>query len=263
MLLSTNIWRRNNLGDRMSSSLGEKRVSELHSYIRRFQPLMDRHIGRYINPQGKRILVVGTGWGTEVLWALEKGAAYVVGLDPVRRSDEPLRAAAPEISPDRFAFMQASTDTAPEDIGTFDYVISNNVFEHVFNLSKVLASTRRFMPGRGSRLAVFADPLFCSSAGSHLPIGPWEHLVERQDILRSRFNSVAWALYRDTLNGMTITTFLDAVREAGLIIEDLYVVPDRARAKFPEIQSSIPPGLKPMDLCIEGIGCLLAFPENL
>jgi hypothetical protein len=27
---------------------------------------------------------VGSGWGSEVLWALKRGAAFVVGVDPNR-----------------------------------------------------------------------------------------------------------------------------------------------------------------------------------
>ncbi len=65
------------------------------------------------------------------------------------------------------------------------------------------------------------------------------------------------------LNGMTITGFLDAVREAGLVLLDLAVRPDPNIGQFGAVRDALPPGLKPMDLCLSGISCTLAFPHNL
>lgn len=247
------------------TQMSTERLEALTSHILRFQPHLDKHLGRFVNPKGKRVLVVGSGWGTEIFWALAKGATYVVGLDPAPRPPEPLLACLRDTHPEadqRFQILQATTDTVA-DVGDFDLVISNNTFEHVFDLSKALSSTRSLLAGKGARLAIFTDPLFFSSHGSHLPIGPWEHLTERQEALKARVQPYLWSEYCRGLNGMTITTFLEAVREAGLIIESLYIVPDRALQTFPTVQKHIPPGLKPMDLCLEGIGCLLAFPEHL
>lgn len=64
------------------------------------------------------------------------------------------------------------------DVGTFDLILSNNVLEHVDGLSASLAALARLLPGPGGRIVVFADPLFLSAFGHHLPIGAWEHLTE-------------------------------------------------------------------------------------
>lgn len=43
---------------------------------------MDEHFGDRADMVGKRVLVMGSGWGVEVLWALQRGAAHVTGFDP-------------------------------------------------------------------------------------------------------------------------------------------------------------------------------------
>jgi len=215
---------------------------------------------------GKRVLVIGSQYGPELLWALRNGAREVVGLDPENCPPDPLLLALDRLAlgdrRDAFRMIAATTHEAG-DIGTFDYVMSNNVFEHINGLSHTLSSIARFLPGVGGRLILFADPLFLSSQGHHTRLGPWEHLTQSQEAIRDVVPPAQYAAYRTTLNGMTVTSFLEAVREAGLIPLDFGIVPDRALDQFGSIASQIPPGLKPMDLCVEGLVCTLAFPHNL
>ena len=67
----------------------------------------------------------------------------------------------------------------------------------------------------------------------------------------------------DCVSGMTITVFLEAVREAGMILLDLGIRPDPNLERFAATRKTFPPGLKPMDLCLSGISCTLAFPHNI
>jgi hypothetical protein len=215
---------------------------------------------------GKRVLVIGSQYGPELLWALRNGAREVVGLDPENCPPDALLLALDRLGlghrRDAFRMVAATTHEAG-DIGTFDYVMSNNVFEHVEALSHALRSTARFLPDVGGRLVLFADPLFFSSQGHHTRLGPWEHLTSTQEAIRAIVPPRQYDAYRAMLNGMTLTSFLGAVREAGLVLLDLGIVPDRALDRFGEISPQIPPGLKPMDLCLEGVVCTLAFPHNL
>jgi SAM-dependent methyltransferase len=244
----------------------EKMLREVTAYIQRWDEHLDIYFGGKFALEGKRLLIVGSGWGSEVLWALKRGAAFVAGIDP--RSDERAFAEAALAEQgladraDRFALYQGTTLTAP-DLGTFDLVLSNNTFEHVEGLSANLAALARFLPDKGGRIFIFADPLFLSSIGHHLPIGAWEHLTATQESIRERVTPRQWQEYRTGLNGMTITVFLDAVREAGLVLLDLGVRPDPSIDRFGEVAKALPPGLKPMDLCLSGISCTLAFPHNL
>jgi SAM-dependent methyltransferase len=247
-------------------AVDEKMLREVTAYIQRWDEHLDIYFGGKFALEGRRLLIVGSGWGSEVLWALKRGAAFVAGIDP--RSDERafVEAALAEQGlaalADRFTLHQGTALSAP-DLGTFDLIMSNNTFEHVEHLSANLAALARFLPDQGGRIFIFADPLFQSSIGHHLPIGPWEHLTDSQESIRARVTPRQWGEYRDGLNGMTISVFLEAVREAGLILLDLGIRPDPSLELFPEIAKKLPPGLKPMDLCLSGISCTLAFPRNI
>lgn len=215
---------------------------------------------------GKRVLVIGSQYGPELLWALRNGAREVIGLDPEGCRPEPLLRALERLGlGDRCeAFrMIAATTHEVGDIGTFDYVMSNNVFEHIFGLSHTLASIARFLPDPGGRLVIFADPLFLSSQGHHTRLGAWDHLILPQEVIQAVVPERQYQAYRMTLNGMTLTSFLEAVRESGMLLLDLGIVADRALSEFQALQPKIPPAFKPMDLCIEGVVCTLAFPHNI
>ena len=215
---------------------------------------------------GKRVLVIGSQYGPELLWALRNGAREVVGLDPEGCRQGPLLLALERLGlSDRagdFQTIRATTHHAG-DLGEFDYVMSNNVFEHVQGLSHTLTSIMPYLPNQNGRIVIFADPLFLSSHGHHTRLGAWEHLTLRQDEIREIVPPAQYDAYRTSLNGMTLTTFLEAVREAGLVLIDLAIVPDRELSRFESVAPNIAPGLKPMDLCLEGLACSLAFPRNL
>jgi SAM-dependent methyltransferase len=247
-------------------AVDEKMLREITAYIQRWDDHLDIYFGGKFALDGKRLLVVGSGWGSEILWALKRNAAHVVGIDP--RSDERafVETALAEQSladrADRFTLYRGTSPTVP-DLGTFDIILSNNTFEHVEGLSANLAALARFLPDTGGRIFIFADPLFLSSIGHHLPIGAWEHLTATQESICARVTPRQWGEYRAGLNGMTITVFLEAVREAGLILLDLGIRPDPSLDRFADVATMLPPGLKPMDLCLSGISCTLAFPHNL
>jgi hypothetical protein len=241
-------------------------ISARASYIQKWEPHLDRHFGHRIDVDGKRLFVMGSGWGAEAIWALKRGAAEVVGVDPMNADRRPFDIAMKEQNlehlADRFKAYQATTLTV-DDIGPFDVLMSNNVMEHVFGLSANLAALAALMPARGARFAVYTDPLYHSSHGHHLPIGPWEHLSLSQSDVRAKVGPYQWAEFREGLNGMTITSFLSAVREAGMILLEMSVHPDSNLDRLGDTLSRVAPGYKPMDLAIAGIGCTLAFPHNL
>ena len=247
-------------------AVDEKMLREVTAYIQKWDNHLETYFGGKFTLEGKRLLVVGSGWGTEVLWALKKGAAYVAGIDPRAADRAFVENALGEHGlshlADRFALHQGTTPTVP-DLGSFDLILSNNTFEHVECLSANLAALARFLPDKGGRIFIFADPLFYSSQGHHVPIGAWEHLTQTQESIRERVTRNQWREYREGLNGMTLTGFLDSVREAGLVLLDLGIRPDPNIDRFAEIRDALPPGLKPMDLCLSGLSCTLAFPHNL
>jgi SAM-dependent methyltransferase len=159
--------------------------------------------------------------------------------------------------------LHATTTTAVGEIGEFDVVLTNNTLEHVFGLSANLSAIARFIPHKGGRIYVLAGPLFHSSTGHHMPVGPWDHFRLSQTDLRAKVSPRQWGEYRDGLNGMTITDFLSSVREAGLILTEFGILLDPNIAALPALLAEMPSALKPMDLACQGVKCTLAFPHNL
>lgn len=237
-------------------------------YIQWFEGHMKVYFEHRADVAGKRVFVLGCGWGAEALWALKRGATEVIGVDPKdidrRPFDLALESQELQHLADRYRPLTGTTLTLDAaDIGHFDLAISNNVLEHVFGLSANLAALSPLLVNRGARIFTFADPLFLSSAGHHLPIGPWEHLRVSQEDIRSRVGRFSWADYREGLNGFTITDFLAAIREAGLIMLDLFIRPDPRLDDLPATLPHLPPGIKPLDLALSGFGTTLAFPHNI
>lgn len=247
-------------------TLTDKHISEITAYIQGWDSHLDIYFADRVDVKGKRVLLIGSGWGTEVLWCLRRGAAHVVGLDP-RSSDRSFVERALEERGEsslasRFD-LHAATTLSVAAIGEFDLILTNNTLEHVFGLSANLAAMAKFIPARGARIYVLAGPFFLSSTGHHMPVEPWDHLRLSQADLRAKVSPRQWKEYRDGLNGMTLTSFLEAVREAGLLITALEVLTDPNIAMLPATIADIPSAIKPMDLACQGVKCTLAFPQNL
>lgn len=244
-------------GEKMTAELAPERVQELEAYIERFQPHCERHLAPLADPAGKRVLVLGSGWGTEVLWALRRGASFVLGVDPASRSGQPLEAALKKQAVSGGYEIRRATTLDLDQTRDFDLILSNNVAEHIHGLKATMGSLRGLLRQNG-RVAIFADPLFYSSMGSHLKVEPWQHLMED---VRSLVPASGWEEYKYGLNRMTVTDFLGAVRESGLVLIKFSTVPDRNLRRLKLAVNKI--GHYPMDLGLEGVSALAAFPEHL
>jgi SAM-dependent methyltransferase len=210
----------------------------------------DHYLSPLADPAGKSVLVVGCGAGTDVLWCLRHGAREVVGIDVIEQEPGALAAAAARCGVDagRAAFRRLAVEEAPRLGRRFDLVLSNNVFEHVGDLAAAFAACAEVVEPGSGRLAVFSSPLWLSSAGSHLPHAPWEHLWAKPDDLRRRLlasgrlpsghalERVDLATYLDreiTLNRARVADFVAAIAASGLAPLHLAVLPDPQLAELP------------------------------
>jgi len=188
------------------------------SFVLEGQRHCDHFLTPIASPEGKRVLVIGTGAGTEALWCLKKGAARVLGIDIVEQEPAALQMAA-----------------------------------------------RKLVIRHDGRVAVFTDPLYYSSVGSHLSLEPWEHLWGDGDAIRERLLRTLpadHALHRMTfpqylfgeitLNRMRLTDFVAAARESGLAILNLRTIADRNLSTFGDYRERIR-GVQVADLTTEGI----------
>lgn len=239
----------------------------------------DRYLSRIADPRGKSVLVVGSGPGTEMLWALERGALSVTGIDPVPQPTDALdRVLEQEGLEDRkrcYEVLLMGVEDLDRLDRRFDLVLSNNVFEHLPDLDRAFeACSEVLVPGSG-RLAIFADPLFYSSCGSHLEHEPWEHLWGDAEELADRLRRTLpeWHPLQDGdlehfyrrsgLNRMRLQDFHAAVRRSGLAVLNLSTIGDRNLHRLGELLPRLRPAiaahdLSLADLTVEGVRCELA-----
>ncbi len=155
-------------------AVDEKMLREVTAYIQRWDAHLELYFGGRFALEDKRLLVVGSGWGTEVLWALKQGAAYVAGIDPRSAERAFVETALAEHGlshlASRFTLHQGSTPTVP-DLGSFDLALSNNTFEHVECLSPTWPRWRASCPTRADvsssspiRFSIRLKGITCRSA---------------------------------------------------------------------------------------------------
>ena len=225
--------------------------SEEHrlSFILEGQRHCDFFLTPIADPAGKSVLVAGSGAGTEMLWCLRHGAREVVGVDVAPQTETALQAACAQMSLEpNFTMHQIAIEDATRLGRRFDLVLSNNVFEHVSDIPRSLVACSDLVEHDG-RIAIFTDPLYFSSAGSHLPHGPWEHLWGKVD-----FGDIK-------LNRMRLGDFLEGVRASGLVLLNLRIIPDRNLQSLPEYRARLG-GIATADLAIEGIAAELVHAGN-
>lgn len=102
--------------------------------------------------KGKRVLDVGCAQGGFVVAAARAGASRVVGIDVNPRVFEtaPLLLADYEVQAD-LRRADLTDDSLPGALGRFDFILCNDVLEHVVDVEKAIANLDRLMAG-GARL---------------------------------------------------------------------------------------------------------------
>jgi 2-polyprenyl-6-hydroxyphenyl methylase/3-demethylubiquinone-9 3-methyltransferase len=131
--------------------------------------------------QGLHILDFGCGLGAFAVRAAQEGA-HVVGVD----ADPDSIAGATEIAARRFPDLHITYRNRPlEEVnGSFDLIMSNEVLEHVIDLSQCLTALKARL-GPGGRFYAAWGPLWYSPTGGHqltVKLGrfplPWSHLIK-------------------------------------------------------------------------------------
>jgi len=242
-----------------------KNIHDIRDYIIKFQGHCDRYLSQICNPNQKSILIVGSGWGTEILWCLRNNANCVLGLDIAKRDLRPLQSAIELLgikNSINYSTIQKSITDALDIEQKFDLVLSNNVFEHISDIKRALFVCSQLIKPTEGRIAIFTDPLYYSSCGSHLPIEPWAHLYESEDLIKSKVNKSQWYEYQNGLNKMTVSDFLKAITENNLIIHKFEALLDRNFEISKKYLSKINLGenISKTDLFVEGIMCELSIP---
>lgn len=247
--------------------LSESEISELTSYIIRREAALDRDLLPYGDPQGRRVLVFGCGYGNEVLWAVRHGARSILAIDlspglspvPFERAMVDLGLSCAE-----YEFRRENIHDTAQTGDQFDLIVSNGVFEHVHDLKGTLTAFRPLLRP-GGRVAIFADGLWYSSIGGHIAKGPWEHIYRDPLELKQELDRRRWDVFCNQLNRMTASDFLDAIRSVGMLILQFKLNRDPNFVEIPSYLEQIRARceVSPTDLSVVSVGCELCFAEHI
>ncbi|HEV7763403.1 MAG TPA: class I SAM-dependent methyltransferase [Thermoanaerobaculia bacterium] len=86
--------------------------------------------------EGKRVLELGCGTGYGAPMLLRGGAQHITAIDAHAGN---VRFARKRSGSPRLQYMVGDAEALPQDFGTFDVIVSSNVFEHLSNVDRALA----------------------------------------------------------------------------------------------------------------------------
>ena len=192
-------------------------------------PQFWRRFGGQPDFDGARVLDVGCGHGSMVIYIARAGAAKTVGLDLncklIAFANANLAQNYPDLAP-RVTFRCQDLRDYPED-AAFDYIISKDSFEHIIDLRGMLQEMKkRLRPG--GRIYAGFGPLYNSPFGDHDYTKsrlPWRHLMLGEEKLVARVNH-RWktdrihSLHDLGLNGLSLAEYERIFAESGLKIVD-------------------------------------------
>jgi len=172
------------------------------------------------------VLDIGCGLGTLCIDIALSGARKVVGLDvnsgDIKFANENLRTNYAELQ-DIVEFRDIDLRDYQDDI-TFDYIVSKDTFEHIFELEAVLSEmTRRLKPG--GKIYLGFGPLYNGPFGDHGWTNtkiPWGYLIIPEPIIikrlnRNRENKIA-SIQDLGLNKWTLSDYRRLFTNSGLSI---------------------------------------------
>jgi len=171
----------------------------------------------------KKVLDFGCGWGNQAVAMAKNGAAEVVGLD-IQWHERARRLAEEHGCGNRVRFVDR---LKPEEMGTFDMVLSCSAMEHFRDPVAAVAQMKAAVRPGGAVIISFAEPWF-GPRGSHFDgfsRVPWVNLLFPEAVVmqaRARFRSDGARHYEEVeggLNRMSLAKFSRIIRGSGMTIE--------------------------------------------
>ena len=159
-----------------TNQLSAEEIAELTAYIIHREKALDRNLLPYGNPAGKDVLVFGSGYGNEVLWAARHKARSILAVDlsaglspvPCERAMEQLA-----ITCNDYAFRRQNIHDTALSGDRYDLIVSNGVFEHVMDLKGVLRALPRSSGARRSRGHLRRQPVVLLGRRPHQRRALW------------------------------------------------------------------------------------------
>jgi len=202
----------------------------------------DEKFRGYLKIKGTTILDLGCGFGGQSVYLALNGAEKVEGVEvePVRI--EISKRLAQKYGVSNITGFSMSTDTQlPFDDRKFDFIVCNDVFEHLLKPQEMLKECYRVLKRDGLMLISFGLPWY-HPYGVHMKDifpGPWNHLLFPEKVIVKIRNDVkkdgAGDTYADIgIAKMSVRKFKNLVRQSNfkVVYFDLRVIKNLNFGKY-------------------------------
>lgn len=199
---------------------------------------------------GKKVLDLGCGYGWHCKYAVERGAASVLGID---LSEKMIAVAKDRNGDDRIAYQVCGLDAYAYPADTYDLVVSNLVLHYIENLREVYQKVRRTLKDGGIFLFNIEHPVFTGSVGQD-----W--------VYDGKGNALYWPVDRYFYPGLrqthflgqdvrkqhhTLTQILNGLLECGFSIETIEeAMPPQEMRGLPAMKDEM---RRPMMLLVKAV----------
>jgi SAM-dependent methyltransferase len=164
----------------------------------------------------RRVLDLGCGFGWFCRWAVENGAAYVLGVD---FSEKMLARARGTTQDTTITYERADLETITLPRAAFDFVYSSLTLHYIVNLDKLLAKTYDALTPGGSFVFSVEHPMYTA------PSNPaWMHCAEGRAVwpidnyLHEGPRSTDWLAAGVIKQHRTIGTYMNMLIGAGFTL---------------------------------------------
>jgi SAM-dependent methyltransferase len=183
---------------------------------------------------GKRVLDLGCGFGYFAQWAVENGAAEVVGLD---LSENMLAVARQNCAGMPVRFERADLETADFGSGEYDLVFSSLAVHYVADFDSFCARVRRALRPGGHFVFSMEHPVFAARANPEFMTDAEGYMVGAvNDYLREGKRLTNWIADGVVKYHRLISTTINALQDVGLRLDhvDEWSATDADIAAHPE-----------------------------
>lgn len=183
---------------------------------------------------GMRVLDLGCGFGYFAQWAIQNGAASVIGLD---LSENMLAVARENCAGLPVRFERADLETADFGTAEYDLVFSSLAVHYLADFDGFCTRVRRALTGTGHFVFSMEHPVFAARANPQFVLDAQGHMVGAvDDYLREGERLTNWIADGVVKYHRLISTTINALQGVGLRLDhiDEWSASDADIAAHPE-----------------------------
>ena len=166
--------------------------------------------------RGRRVLDLGCGFGWFCRWALQAGAARVLGIDVSEKMLARARATTPDPA---ITYARADMEDLDLPADTFDVVYSSLALHYVENLSGLMSQTHRSLIPGGALVFSVEHPIFTATSWPNWSVDNTGHKTWPVDsYLDEGPRSTDWLAKGVIKQHRTLASYINMLIQIGFVI---------------------------------------------